>query len=169
MTATAQPTVTELPFLPPPPQYGYSVRYATLGSRLGAQIVDLIVVGLIALVIAIPFGLLAAFSVITTGGLGWVGLFYGPLTLLTFALWIAYFSYFESTTGQTPGKKALGLKVVSTFTMQPPDLGHAVLRNLLRIVDWLPALYLLGALVAAASTRTQRIGDIVADTIVVQA
>ncbi|MCI4354675.1 MAG: RDD family protein, partial [Thermoplasmata archaeon] len=159
MTATAQPYVTELPFLPPPPQYGYALRYASLTSRLGAQLVDLVIVGLLSLFIAIPFGLLAAFSVLTTGGLAWVGFLYGPLTLITFGLWIAYFSFFESTSGQTPGKKALGVKVVSTITLQPPDLGHALLRNLLRIVDWLPALYLLGFLVAAASTRSQRIGD----------
>ncbi|QLG29370.1 RDD family protein [Halorarum halophilum] len=73
----------------------------------------------------------------------------------------------ETHSGQTLGKKALGLVVV-TEEGGAPDVAAAAIRNLLRFVDWLPAFYLLGAIVVAISDRDQRLGDLAADTLVVR-
>jgi uncharacterized RDD family membrane protein YckC len=87
--------------------------------------------------------------------------------LLVFSAWFNYFAVCERLWGQTIGKNALGLRVM------PLDGGRlawnaAAMRNLLRLVD-LP-LTLVGVLyfVVQGSPRRQRLGDRVADTIVVR-
>ncbi len=69
--------------------------------------------------------------------------------------------------GQTPGKRLLRLRVMdaSGRRLEP---GQVVLRNLLRAADMLPAFYLLGGVVCLASSRSQRLGDIAAGTVVVR-
>ncbi|HTT34468.1 MAG TPA: RDD family protein [Thermoplasmata archaeon] len=155
---------------PPPPGYAYPYQFAGLAERFGAAILDLLVLLVATIVIAIPLGVAAAILALGTGTPVWVwGAFFGPFVLLLFGLWLVYFTYFEGTTGQTPGKRALGLRVVVASTGRPPDLGRAFLRSLFRIVDWLPFLYLVGFVVALLTQRRQRIGDLVADTLVVKA
>lgn len=73
--------------------------------------------------------------------------------------------------GQTPGKKALGLRVVREGGL-PVTLPDALLRNLLRAADLLPPLgpmpsYLVGGLVSASDVRFRRLGDLAAGTFVV--
>jgi len=67
--------------------------------------------------------------------------------------------------GQTIGKRLLNLRVVDAqgLRLQLPQI---VLRNLLRLVDSLPLLYLVGGIAALASRRCQRLGDLAANTIV---
>lgn len=159
-----------LPPPPPPPGYAYNYRYASLLSRFGAVVLDLLLLLAISLVIALPFGLLSIAAIGAGTPVGWLGTFlWGPFALIMFVLWIGYFTYFEGTTGQTPGKNALGIRVVSVSTGRPPSMERALLRSLLRIVDWLPTLFLLGFVVALVTARKQRLGDLVADTVVVRA
>jgi uncharacterized RDD family membrane protein YckC len=68
--------------------------------------------------------------------------------------------------GQTPGKRALGLRVVKEGGY-PVGFIDSVLRNLLRAADFLPMGYVLGLLVMGGDTRYRRIGDRVAGTMVV--
>ncbi len=74
--------------------------------------------------------------------------------------------------GQTPGKRLLGLRVL-TVDGQPINAMQAILRNLVRGADALPALggivpcYLVGLITASANDRYQRLGDLVAGTMVV--
>src|SRR5437868_48515 len=71
-----------------------------------------------------------------------------------------YGGFFETYwNGQTPGKWALGLRVVSCDG-QPIDARQAVMRNILRAVDMLPIAYQLGLITAAANKRFQRLGDL---------
>ncbi|HZY70052.1 MAG TPA: RDD family protein [Thermoplasmata archaeon] len=155
---------------PPPPGYAYPYRLASLTSRLGAALLDLLVLLVGAALIAIPFGILAATMTLSFGSASWVvAWLFGPLELILFALWIGYFTYFEGTSGQTPGKRALGIRVVVIGSGRTPDLGRALLRNVLRIVDWFPFLYLIGLVVALVTSRKQRLGDLVAGTIAVRA
>jgi uncharacterized RDD family membrane protein YckC len=69
--------------------------------------------------------------------------------------------------GQTLGKRAIGLRVLS-FHGMPITFGQAAVRNLLRLIDMLPAGYLVGALSALCDRRGRRFGDIAADTVVVR-
>jgi hypothetical protein len=79
----------------------------------------------------------------------------------------AYFVAFEAAWGgQTPGKRALGLRVESLDGLRPRFWQVAV-RNLLRVVDALPWGYGLGLAAVFLSRRGQRLGDTVAGTVVV--
>jgi uncharacterized RDD family membrane protein YckC len=69
--------------------------------------------------------------------------------------------------GQTLGKRLLRLRVVDEQGL-PLRLPQLVLRNLLRAVDALPLLYLLGGLCVVLSPRLQRLGDLAAGTLVVR-
>ncbi len=68
--------------------------------------------------------------------------------------------------GQTLGKRLLRLRVSDISGLQL-QFSQVVIRNLLRVVDSLPILYLVGGLTCLVSRRAQRLGDIVANTIVV--
>jgi len=78
-----------------------------------------------------------------------------------------YFTYFEGSSGQTLGKKALGIKVVKE-NGNKLTYGDAFIRTILRIIDSIGA-YLLGLIVILVSQKKQRIGDLAAHTIVVKA
>lgn len=67
--------------------------------------------------------------------------------------------------GQTIGKRVLGLRVVDAQGLRL-QLSQIVLRNLLRLVDMLPAVYLVGGLACFFSRNCQRLGDLAAGTIV---
>jgi uncharacterized RDD family membrane protein YckC len=69
--------------------------------------------------------------------------------------------------GRSPGKRLAGLRVVRAGG-HPVGFVASLLRNLLRIVDFLPALYLVGSVLILATTRNQRLGDLAASTIVIR-
>ena len=82
-------------------------------------------------------------------------------------LW-GYFTLFEGfREGQTPGKKWLGIRVIL-------ETGHGItfresaIRNIIRLADFLPPPYLLGALFVAIHPKRRRMGDLVAGTVVVR-
>ena len=79
-----------------------------------------------------------------------------------------YFVAFETVwDGQTPGKRLLGLRVVRNGG-GGVHLGPSAARNLVRIVDFLPFGYFVGMVSIVANQRNQRLGDLVAGTIVVR-
>ena len=67
--------------------------------------------------------------------------------------------------GQTIGKRVLGLRVIDVngLRLQLPQIA---IRNLLRFIDMLPLLYLVGGLTAVFNRRCQRLGDLAANTVV---
>jgi uncharacterized RDD family membrane protein YckC len=71
------------------------------------------------------------------------------------------------TKGQTPGKRFLHLRVVSERGT-PAPAGSIILRNLFRIVDFLPVFYIAGGIVTLLNTQNRRLGDLVAGTVVVR-
>jgi uncharacterized membrane protein SpoIIM required for sporulation/uncharacterized RDD family membrane protein YckC len=96
---------------------------------------------------------------------GWVqaGLIIGQFLIL----W-GYFVTFEALwDGQTPGKRLLGLRVVRNGG-GGVDIGASAARNLIRFVDFLPFGYFVGMITIIANGRNQRLGDLVAGTIVVR-
>lgn len=70
--------------------------------------------------------------------------------------------------GRTLGRRATGLRLV-TVDGGPVGFVAAAVRNIVRLVDFLPAFYSVGAIVALATTRHQRLGDLAAGTVVVRA
>ncbi len=75
---------------------------------------------------------------------------------------------FEITTnGQSPGKRALGLRVIKAGGY-PISFGDSAIRNLVRLVDFLPFCYGVGLLVMLINGNWQRLGDVAAGTVVVK-
>lgn len=70
--------------------------------------------------------------------------------------------------GQTLGKRLFGLRVISGDG-SPASFTAILIRNLVRVVDFLPGVYGLGLLVIVLSGRSQRLGDLAAGTFVVRA
>lgn len=68
--------------------------------------------------------------------------------------------------GTTPGKRAFGLAVLND-NGTPVTFGASVIRNLLRVVDFLPMLYAFGLLSMLLNRDFKRLGDLAAGTIVV--
>src|ERR671911_803653 len=136
------------------------LEIAGVGSRALAALIDMLVLVGSALGVFIVLAIVAGFGV-TVGSIG------GALLMLGgFAVWTGYFILFEGLRqGQTPGKRMVGIRVVSD-TGNAVSLSAAAARNLLRIADFLPPPYLIGALLVALHPRGKRLGDIVAGTVV---
>ena len=89
------------------------------------------------------------------------------IVLAYFVLYFGYFAVFEVLwNGQTPGKKKEGLRVIKD-SGRPITPSEAIGRNLMRIVDQLPALYAIGICSVLLSRQNKRLGDFVSGTIVV--
>ena len=86
--------------------------------------------------------------------------------LLMFLLSWLYTTLFEALTGTTPGKRLFGLTVVHD-NATPVSPSGALVRNLLRGVDSLPFLNLVGLVTMLLDGRFRRLGDLAAGTLVV--
>jgi uncharacterized RDD family membrane protein YckC len=128
-----------------------------LGSRFIAAILDTSIQ--LALVIA------TAYLFTTTTSSGFTR---AAFSIVAFLLWFGYDVAFEvANAGRTPGKMATGLRVLRRDGRSVDFLTSAV-RNILRLVDFLPALYVVGTVLIVATRQHQRLGDIAAGTIVVR-
>lgn len=68
--------------------------------------------------------------------------------------------------GRTPGKRMAGIRIVNNHG-QTPTVSALLVRNVFRLVDSLPAMYMLGFCVAMFTPRATRIGDLAAGTLLV--
>jgi len=136
---------------------------AGVGSRAMAAIADYTIMALFLLTIGILFSILDRENeLLRSIGGAW-------LTFLVFLLQTGYFFAFELLSrGQTPGKRSVGLRVISVEGT-PVTVRAAALRNLFRVIDLQPVFSgMTGLGMIAATGRGQRIGDIIAGTIVVR-
>lgn len=142
-----------------PERVRFRYRIAGPGRRAVAWSIDAVVQAAILL----AFGILAAVA----HGLGLTGVGTGGMLVVVFVLQWFYGAVFESlTSGRTPGKMVLSLRVV-TLEGAPAAPRQFVLRNLLTGADFLPVGFGVGVLAMAADDRLRRIGDRVAGTVVV--
>lgn len=131
------------------------MEYQGIGIRFVSLVID-------SLIISAIFGALA-----TVLGVGMMRHGSWSVGLLSFAFYIAYYTYLEGTKGQTIGKMITKIKVVREDGT-PIDMEQAFKRNILRVIDGLFA-YLIGAILIWRSDKQQRLGDSVAKTVVVRA
>jgi uncharacterized RDD family membrane protein YckC len=134
------------------------------GNRGFAALVDFAIASLVFV------GALFAFSfVVGLVGFEVAGTYFGVLVLLTFFVAWSYFVLFEWLwQGQTVGKRMFGLRVIRDDGA-PAGFTAVLIRNLLRVADFLPAFYGLGLLLIIVTPRSQRLGDLAAGTYVVRA
>jgi uncharacterized RDD family membrane protein YckC len=132
---------------------------AGVGSRFASALVDYLIQGLLLVALTLVYGY-------GFGGSG--GFALAVFSLLAFVLVIGYDVAFEVlASGRTPGKRLNGLRVVRE-SGAPVTFQTSAVRNVLRLVDWLPGTYLVGMIAILVSARNQRLGDLAAGTLVVR-
>lgn len=89
-----------------------------------------------------------------------------PNVFLCVFLWVLLLPAAEGTFGQTLGKRLLRVRVLSA-DYKKVSYGQAIVRHLADILDWLPFFGILGIVVATLNKQNKRIGDLFANTIVV--
>lgn len=150
-----------------PERVGLQYDIAGLGSRGAAAVVDSAIQ--VGGMLVLGGGVLGASVLLSSAGLDVPGLAALAVVIVGVALvTLGYFIIFEIVwSGQTPGKRLLGVRVIreSGYPIRPAD---AVVRNLVRIVDGLPAAYAAGIVTMLLNARSKRLGDFAAGTIVVR-
>lgn len=122
----------------------------------------------------LDFAIRAGICLVAWMILGLIGLIIGGAVaqglsmLLMFFLMFFYYIVFEAgKRGATPGKRVMGLRVVDT-SGAPISYGQAFIRNMLRFADGMPLFsYGFGLLTTLLTKRFQRMGDLLANTVVV--
>jgi len=130
---------------------------AGVGSRFIARLLDTVIQ--FAIIIALALGIYFTSA---------PGIVRAVVRVLLFLLVFGYDVPFEVLNGgRTIGKLAAGIRVVGALG-EPIGFLASAIRNILRIVDFLPALYVGGVISIVATRRDQRLGDLAAGTIVVR-
>ena len=135
-----------------------SFEYVGIGIRFVAQLIDAFIASIIA-----SFIVTAAGYEVTTS----TGLSLGYVPIIMIGIFFAYFTLMEGFFGATAGKMIFKVKVLQEDG-NPCGVGRAAVRNLLRFIDALPFLYLVGFILITRSEKKQRLGDRVAKTVVVK-
>lgn len=148
------------------PEYvSLDFNLAGLGSRAAASLLDSLVLGLIYAVLV--FILVFVLNNSSLYFIRFTGYFTALIIILLFLLGWGYFALFEFfSSGSTPGKRMLGIRVIQDNGRSLTFLSSMV-RNLFRIIDFLPSFYLLGIILIFFHPRYQRIGDIAGGTVVI--
>lgn len=142
-----------------PENVAFEYEIAGFFSRLLAWLLDLLILILLTAVLS---GSLSALAPVLGG-------FTSTLFTVTYFLlnW-GYFILMEwRWGGQSLGKRALGLRVIGDDGVRITLLQSAI-RNLFRVIDNLPLLYLVGGTAAFFSPQGKRLGDMAAGTLVIQ-
>jgi uncharacterized RDD family membrane protein YckC len=138
-------------------------RAASLGDRLIAAMLD-------SMVVLAAFAVIGAWSFRKWGMVNGTDFHLTSASLLiagtlSAAVLFLYLWLLEACFGATLGKIIVGIRVVRTTARNP--LAASAIRNVFRIVDGI-GFYLVGAMVAGCSQLRQRLGDILAGTMVVE-
>jgi uncharacterized RDD family membrane protein YckC len=152
-----------------PENIAFEYRVAGPFRRLLAYVIDVILRAVVVFVAGVVLLFVGALS----GG-ALAGVATGFWLVLFFVLDWFYGGAFEALwNGQTPGKRLLQLRVVTTDG-QPITAWQAVLRNVLRAADAMPSspmglvpTFQLGLLAMTFNRRFQRFGDLICGTMVV--
>jgi uncharacterized RDD family membrane protein YckC len=136
---------------------------AGAASRFVSAIVDILIQIVLLLCVALILASVSSTDLGQSGGIAaliWAVISFGVVT--------SYDVFFEVlNSGRTPGKMLNGLRVVRVGG-HPVTFLTSAIRNSLRVLDFLPTTYLLGAIVILSTRKNQRIGDVVAGTLVVR-
>jgi uncharacterized RDD family membrane protein YckC len=145
--------------------FGYQI--AGLGSRFVATLLDTILIGLLQAMVVLVATLLINVldsSVLSDRLSAWIIAIFG--VILSLFYW-GYYVFFEMLwNGQSPGKRWVGLRVIRADGT-PLTLSEALIRNLVRIVDFLPVAYGVGIIAMFIDKQSRRLGDLAAGTLVV--
>ena len=145
--------------------------YASLSSRVVAALIDLLVFCLIFFPITyIVKGVWIMAPNDHRWAYGWF--ITDPLCIGFLIIMVLYFIILEAYLGATVGKFIVGIRVIAidepSTTRSKPGLRRSVVRNMLRIIDSLPTLSILGMVLISKSPERARFGDEKAKTRVIK-
>ena len=146
------------------------IRYelAGLGSRFLAVSLDVLAQFVVVIVLLVAYALISPLIARFAFGKNLGAWLIALAVAAFFVIFFGWFIVFETWwSGRTPGKRALGLRVVRDGGF-PIDPGAAVIRNLVRIAEVALGGYTLSAISALISKENKRLGDFAAGTIVVR-
>lgn len=144
-----------------PERVSFDYQVAGLGTRAIAQLLDLLIVT--GILIAVLFFAFAAGTTTNSGTVANLIMIIGGFIVIFGYFWVSEALW----SGQTVGKKAFRLRAVGDRG-EPLTFVQAGIRNVVRIVDFLPYGYGIGLVVLFANGKGKRLGDIAAGTIVVK-
>jgi uncharacterized RDD family membrane protein YckC len=155
-----------------PEQVAFSYEMAGIGSRALAAFLDYLI--MTASLILVYCALIMMSSVAGAAQLLDVDSSFGAffigalLVLVVFGIWWGYFILFEMIwRGSTPGKRVMRIRVLRADG-QPVGVGEAIIRNLVRLIDFLPGFYSIGLITMFLNQEARRLGDYAANTVVVK-
>ena len=144
---------------------------AGIGSRFLAALIDALVQTAVVVALVVVVLVAAAIAGSNLSGsngspVGYVALAIG--TLIISVVLLGYYIFFESIwNGQSPGKRAMRLRVIG-INGYPVTPFAVLIRNVLRLIDFLPAYYAVGVIAMIANKNARRLGDLAAGTIVIK-
>ncbi len=159
-----------------PENVTFAHEVAGIGNRFIAALLDSAIIGgslfLLNVILLVGLGVLGSNlpdQSLDMDTPGWIeGFLIALYALINFLIFWGYYVFFEYVwNGQTPGKRAVKIRVLRTDG-NPAGFIEVVLRNLVRIVDFLPGGYGLGLLVMFFNRQARRLGDFAAGTFVVK-
>ena len=128
---------------------------AGLGSRFLARLLDSVIQILAIIALAVMIGAADGSGIVRA-----------VVIVLIFLVVFVYDVAFEVLNhGRTPGKLAAGIRVVGDAG-EPVRFLASAIRNIVRLVDFLPVFYLVGSISIVATRHDQRLGDLAAGTVV---
>jgi uncharacterized RDD family membrane protein YckC len=147
----------------------FDYKVAGIGSRFMAALVDTLLIVVLQAVIYLTLALLAnsLLGDIQDWETSWMTWLFAVFGLIAFAFLWGYYVFFEVLwNGQSPGKRWVKLRVIRTDGTSV-TLTESLIRNLVRIVDFLPAYYGIGVVTMFINEQSRRLGDLAAGTLVV--
>lgn len=160
--ARAEKLLGAAPAIVTPEAVPLDVEVATVGSRGVAYLLDLLIFGAVFLVLSIAQAVLGGAGFVP----GWLAI--AILLLLAFAWQFGYPIGFETRwRGRTPGKAAMGLRVVTTDGA-PIGVRHAAVRATVGLLELTATMGVVAIATSLISPRSQRLGDLAAGTMVVR-
>ncbi len=147
-----------------PENITFNYQVAGIGSRFLAALVDTVLIVLLLAVISVCLFALGA-GLQMGESWEWIAAIAG---LVAFSCLWGYHIFFEMVwNGQSPGKRWAGLRVIRADGT-PITLTESLVRNLVRVVDFLPAYYGVGVVAMFVDEQSRRLGDLAAGTLVVR-
>jgi uncharacterized RDD family membrane protein YckC len=159
-----------------PENVTFAHEVAGIGNRFIAALIDSFILFsalvLLNLIILVGLGVLGSMDpapMVEDTPMDWIeGLLLAIYALINFLIFWGYYVLFEYLwNGQTPGKRLVYIRVVR-LDGNPAGFVEVMVRNLVRIVDFLPSGYGLGLLVMFFNGQARRLGDFAAGTLVIK-
>jgi uncharacterized RDD family membrane protein YckC len=150
-----------------PENVSFDFQVAGIGSRFIAALADSALIVILQIVVNLPLFFLVQYYLDIEAGdraFSWLVALIG---LIAFAFLWGYYIFFEiAWNGQSPGKRLVGLRVICADGL-PITFTESAIRNLVRLIDFMPAFYGVGVVTMFINEQSRRMGDLAASTVVI--